>query len=288
MRYATAWMAWLFVTPSLADEGPIVGIERIAPTVVQVTAQGRDLSAAEEVRVGRPIFGSVLGSGFIVSRDGYVVTAHHVVEAGKRRLGRIEAERRYLTIGVPMELEHPGIEFRGSFIHYQVSIVDQKPEHDLALLKVSVPEFAERLRRSVTVHGKNQGPEFDPPEIAAGERRDGDQIAVTGYPFAMPIRVTNAGWIASSLAYSGAPNGVDYLLGDVQINKGNSGGPAYLAGTGTIIGVVSASRLAAVVDRATERRASLFYNSGLAVIVPSKYVVEMLDEHGVNWGGSEE
>lgn len=115
---------------------------------------------------------------------------------------------------------------------------------------------------------------------------DGLPVACSGYPLMSFVLITNAGIVASSwsvdvtqLQKTDATELADVYLADMQINGGNSGGPVYSALDGSVIGVAVATRLAPSAGRVVGQ----LENAGLAVIVPSRYVVELLDAHGVAW-----
>ena len=76
---------------------------------------------------------------------------------------------------------------------------------------------------------------------------------------------------------------------DVQVNQGDSGGPVYSVTTGTVIGLCDsfATALVSVHDPnhapAIVDGKELEYNSGLANVIPAKYLVQLLDKNHVKW-----
>lgn len=121
-----------------------------------------------------------------------------------------------------------------------------------------------------------------------GRPRDGDGIVVSGYPMTYPTLITTAGIIASAwhvdsmeVTPEGAPRGFtipdmqDAYLADVAVNPGNSGGPVYRQDDGTGIGVCVAFRIA----EAKAGGIPPLYNSGLSIVVPIRYLVELLGRH---------
>ena len=119
--------------------------------------------------------------------------------------------------------------------------------------------------------------------------RDGDAVAVSGYPSVSAAFVTTHGVIASSTEVDlaevepeGAPQGWtvpdvrdSYLL-DVAVNPGNSGGPVYATYSAQVIGTCVAFKIGTASPTSTS---PFSYNSGLAVAVPIKYGVELLSRH---------
>jgi S1-C subfamily serine protease len=120
--------------------------------------------------------------------------------------------------------------------------------------------------------------------------RDGEGIAVSGYPLAEPALVTTSGAIASAfgsdiqeIQAAGGPAGflvpdsADSYLADVAVNPGNSGGPVYRIADGSVLGVCVAFRIAA--GTLENHPSPFFYNSGLSVVVPIKYGQSLIARH---------
>jgi len=87
----------------------------------------------------------------------------------------------------------------------------------------------------------------------------------------------------------------DQFLIDIHLNHGNSGGPIYSPETGAVIGVADAYALEDNVmveglpgrepepayDKDTGR--ALMTNAGLGVVIPARYVVDLLKKNNVKW-----
>ena len=144
-----------------------------------------------------------LGSGFIISPDGYIVTNNHVVS------GRDGAE--------PVDSVTVTLSDRREFA---ARIVGRDPLSDLALLKVD---------------GK------DLPYVRFGQSesiRVGDWVIAIGNPFGLGGTVT-AGIVSALHRNLQAGQYDRYIQTDASINQGNSGGPMFdLAGN--VIGVNTA------------------------------------------------
>src|ERR1017187_9656896 len=67
-------------TQTLSDS-----IDYISPYVVQINI------IATELGDGRPFLEIPVGSGFILNKDGYVITANHNIESGRQYLQQIQA-----------------------------------------------------------------------------------------------------------------------------------------------------------------------------------------------------
>ena len=86
----------------------------------------------------------------------------------------------------------------------------------------------------------------------------------------------------------------DYFVLDIHLNHGNSGGPVYSVDTAAVIGVAEAYQEDAVMvdglpgaqpdeahDKDTGR--ALRANAGLGVVIPARYVVDLLNKNHVKW-----
>jgi serine protease Do len=142
-----------------------------------------------------------LGSGFIVSADGYVVTNNHVVTPEGQ--GVVES----ITVTLPDGTEYPA------------KLVGKDAASDLAVLKITA--------------GKPL------PFVKFGDSskaRVGDWVVAIGNPFGLGGTVT-AGIISAVLRNTGQGGAYDrYLQTDAAINQGNSGGPLFDM-RGQVIGI---------------------------------------------------
>lgn len=145
-----------------------------------------------------------LGSGFIVSADGYVVTNNHVVAPDAR------ATLEEVTVTLPDGSE------------YAAELVGTDPQSDLAVLKIS------------------RGQPF--PFVRFGdsnEARVGDWVIAIGNPFGLGGTVTS-GIVSAVQRTTGSGGAFDrYIQTDASINRGNSGGPLFDM-QGNVIGINNA------------------------------------------------
>jgi serine protease Do len=145
-----------------------------------------------------------LGSGFVISADGYVVTNNHVI-AGE---GKNEVES--ITVTMP-----DGSEFPAKLIGRDVA-------SDLAVLKITAGKPLPFVK-----FGDSKG------------ARVGDWVIAIGNPFGLGGTVT-AGIISAVTRNTGAGGAYDrYLQTDAAINRGNSGGPMFDM-KGQVIGINNA------------------------------------------------
>ncbi len=134
---------------------------------------------------GRTFKQRSLGSGFIISKDGYIVTNNHVIE---------EADE--VKVNLP-DSDKP----------LPAKVVGRDPEMDLALLKIEDGENLPYL-------------EFgDSAKLKVGQ-----WVLAIGNPFGLENTVT-AGIISAMGRIIGAGPFDNFIQTDASINPGNSGGP---------------------------------------------------------------
>jgi serine protease Do len=148
-----------------------------------------------------------LGSGFIISPDGYIVTNNHVISGGAEQGegATAAAPVESITVTLPDRRE------------YKARLVGRDVPSDMALLKIEARNL---------------------PFVQWGDStraRVGDWILAIGNPFALGGTVT-AGIISALHRNVQAGQYDRYIQTDAAINQGNSGGPMFdLAGN--VIGI---------------------------------------------------
>ena len=184
-----------------------------------------------------------LGTGFLISRDGHIVTNYHVVEKHtKIQVTLFRREPAPATGGEarPAGGGKPG--FRKTELR-RVRIVALQPLRDLAILKVDPEELQGPLPEPVVINDRN-------------DLRVGDMVFAIGNPLGMERSVTQG--IVSSTTRT--IDTVRLIQTDAAINPGNSGGPIFNA-RGEVVAVACAG--AAVFD-------------GLAFGIPATDLVDFL------------
>ena len=216
--------------PSVMAQAPRPGapptfadlVERLQPAVVNIstrqTVQVRRPQLPpgfEEFfrRFGAPVpdgspqqqHGQSLGSGFIISSDGYIVTNNHVVAPA-----RPDAVVDQITVTLPDRSE------------YEAEVVGRDQLADVAVLKIN--------------------PRQPLPFVQFGDSsrvRVGDWVVAIGNPFGLGGTVT-AGIV--SAVHRNLPGGGPYdryIQTDASINMGNSGGPMFDL-NGNVVGINTA------------------------------------------------
>jgi serine protease Do len=150
---------------------------------------------------------NALGSGVLISPDGYIVTNNHVVAGFDKIAVRLSNDE----------------EFKGS----SVKVVGRDPQSDLAVLKVESKKTLPALTLA------------NPDDIKVG-----DWAIAVGNPFGLNGTVTVG--VVSAKGRSGlplpeGPTYQDFIQTDASINPGNSGG-ALVNIKGELMGINSAIR----------------------------------------------
>ena len=148
--------------------------------------------------------GGSLGSGFIISADGYIVTNNHVVAPA-----RPDAVVEQITVTLADRTE------------YEAEVVGRDVASDIAVLKIT--------------------PARPLPFVRFGDStrvRVGDWVVAIGNPFGLGGTVT-AGIVSALHRNIGAGLYDRYIQTDASINSGNSGGPMFDL-NGNVIGINTA------------------------------------------------
>lgn len=145
-----------------------------------------------------------LGSGFIISADGFVVTNNHVVAPDNR--ARLEE----ITVTFPDGAE------------YEAELVGADAASDLAVLKIKSSNTFPFVRFG-----------------DSAESRVGEWVMAIGNPFGLGGTVTS-GIISAVYRNTGQGGAYDrFIQTDASINRGNSGGPLFDM-RGNVIGINNA------------------------------------------------
>ncbi len=189
--------------------------QQLQPAVVNISTRQRVRVANGNPFAGTPfedLFGGgnrggattreaqSLGSGFIISADGYVVTNNHVITAD----GQGEVQSISVTLSDGTE--------------HTARLIGRDAQSDLAVLKIDAGKTLPFVR-------------FGNSETA----RVGDWVIAIGNPFGLGGTVTS-GIVSAVHRSAGASR---YIQTDASINRGNSGGPLFDM-KGNVIGINNA------------------------------------------------
>ncbi|HZN52470.1 MAG TPA: trypsin-like peptidase domain-containing protein [Methylomirabilota bacterium] len=200
MRSRWGWVmaafAFLIAVPSLVS-GETLGeaFRRVNPSVVVIRSRGREVTADSIARFKE------IGSGVLISADGKVATAAHVVHT----------------------MEDITVEFLGEE-PVAARVIASEPRADISLIQVSsVPPDA-RVAKLV---------DSDPIRV-------GDAIFIVGAPYglahSLSAGIISARWEPDTVTRDFPL--AEFFQTDAVINTGNSGGPMF-SRAGDLIGIVS-------------------------------------------------
>ncbi|ELI5899844.1 serine protease HtrA [Campylobacter jejuni] len=143
---------------------------------------------------------SSLGSGVIISKDGYIVTNNHVVD-----------DADTITVNLP-----------GSDIEYKAKLIGKDPKTDLAVIKIEANNLS-----AITFTNSD-------------DLMEGDVVFALGNPFGVGFSVTSGIISALNKDNIGLNQYENFIQTDASINPGNSGGAlvdsrGYLVGINSAI-----------------------------------------------------
>jgi serine protease Do len=194
------WCGILAGLPAPASgQAPTVGdvFKKVLPSVAVIRAKGTEISP----RTGAISTFDEVGSGVLVSADGKVITAAHVVSA----------------------MDEVSVEFLGS-PPVKARVTGSEPGADLAVLQLERVPPAARVATMANSDRMNVG----------------DQVIIVGAPYGLSYSLT-VGYISARHApnsvYGTFPL-AEFFQTDATINTGNSGGPMFNM-AGEVVGIVS-------------------------------------------------
>jgi serine protease Do len=193
---ATLAFALLFAVPSSGESQSLNEMyRRVSTSVVVIRAQGQEVTADGTIRFKE------IGSGVLISPDGKVATAAHVVQT----------------------LENITVEFLGEE-PVPARVISSEQWADISILQVSV------VPRGATV---SKLADSDPIVV-------GDSVFLVGAPYGLSYSlsqgVISARWAPNTVTKDFPL--AEFFQTDAVINTGNSGGPMFTR-AGELIGIVS-------------------------------------------------
>ena len=176
---AAGWSA-----PPVAAQTVREVFEKVRPSVVVIRARGRDVTTGGQTRFAET------GSGVLVSADGKVMTAAHVVHA----------------------MDEISVEFLGGET-VRARVISSEPAADLSLLQL------DRVPPDSKVS----------PMADSNTMHVGDEVIIVGAPYGLSYSLSvghiSARW-APNTVYKTMPL-AEFFQTDAVINTGNSGGPMF-------------------------------------------------------------
>jgi serine protease Do len=195
------WAFVLTVLVAISMSGPAEAqtprdvFRKVTPSVVVIRAKGNEVTVAGQTRFNET------GSGVLISTDGKVMTAAHVVHS----------------------MNEITVEFLGGE-SVPAHVIASEPAADLSLLQIQKVPGGARVAKMA---------DSDSVQV-------GDPVYIVGAPYGLSYSLSagliSARW-APNTVYKTMPM-AEFFQTDATINTGNSGGPMFNA-AGDVIGIVS-------------------------------------------------
>ena len=196
-----AWAVMLAVVVAVSIPGPVLAqtpgevFRKVTPSVVVIRAKGSEVTAGGQVRFLET------GSGVLISSDGKIMTAAHVVHS----------------------MNEISVEFLGGET-VPARVIASEPGADLSLIQIDrVPAGAKVAQMANS----------DTMQV-------GDPVYIVGAPYGLSYSLStgliSARWAPNSV-YKTMPL-AEFFQTNATINTGNSGGPMFNS-AGEVIGIVS-------------------------------------------------
>jgi putative serine protease PepD len=215
--------------PLDADNGSVPAVaQALLPSTVQIVAEFDGQA------------GGATGSGFVLDREGHIVTNNHVVASAAEDDGPI------------VVIDHEGK-------RHEATVVGRSAVYDLAVLDV---EGAASLEPAAL--GASQVLRVGDPVIAFGAPLGLSQTVTSGIVSALDRPVTTSGESDDESSY------INAVQTDAAINPGNSGGPLVNL-AGEVVGVNSAI----ATNGGTSGEAG---NIGVGFAIPIEQVITTVDQ----------
>jgi hypothetical protein len=274
-----------FLLVSCAPLSPSQAIDKVSSRIVQIVFISQDTPD------GRFTDTIVLGTGTIVNRDGYVITANHILGLGAEYIQQSKTPVNKLAIVIPPPdiVTNTGSSLSQQIVVNDFEVLDKDTIHDLALLKVKMEQFTSPLNgetiSSVKYSNGTAG------SLILGDSRlsktipINKDIAVSGYPIfdlkleTAPGRITSSNKLslenavlAESTAGMLSQNINDCYETNITSSPALSGCPAYIISNAAIIGI----GINVIRDDTS--------SSPHIVIIPAEFIISLINRNNMDWG----
>jgi S1-C subfamily serine protease len=267
MRFLCAAAILLSTWTCHANIGPGISLVQVAAddssAILQIVYWGPDGHDPSAFNVD--------GTGFLIGREGYFITAAHVLERYKASTGQ-------LSVTVHQR------DKSGS--GHWFNVIEKDSDHDLALCKLI--GFNPRKE---PIGGTRPMSSYVPITsllVSARPAKSGEMIAIIGYPlgsFASPI-IQMGNIAATDAMLEAVPNFPagrhDLLIVSAAGNHGDSGCPVISLETGEVLGMIIEyvpAPLLSITDG--KARQDIPQQSGLMVSVPAQWMLQILARHNI-------
>src|SRR5580692_3775339 len=157
----------------------VASIVQMKPSVVQIKFKSD--AAKPEYQEG------IAGTGIVVSDEGYVLTAAHVVTETEAALRANNAAKVEFFAGISIDaIAGPGANSRGSFAYIPCTIKDSDPAYDIAILQLAQSPFSEAFRLGIKTGDKEPRVTLGVAKLDQTLPPEGETVLVSGYPLSIP------------------------------------------------------------------------------------------------------
>ena len=252
-------------------------INKIRLGVVQICIIAHATNKEEMDILNGPFISHILGSGFFITKKAHIITARHVILDGQKSLAQIPVSKKNMYIGIGL----PNSErFIGNTVLEDFTLIDEDPDYDLALLQMTKNPFNQEISSGVTIKGTSIPVPASQLKLNPKRPIEGQRIGISGYPLQERVLITSSGHIASVWK-------TPYYLADIEVNPGNSGGPVYLVEDASVLGVCVSLKPSPIRRKDGKHLVingeEAYASSGLTNVIPSKYVIDLIERNGISY-----
>lgn len=224
----------------------------------------------------------VVGTGFLIDRQGDFVTAGHVIDS----LNDLKSNQKIANARLTATIRQRD----GNGSSREFTITDRDNDHDLVLCHspgvLAVKPDKSHVPKNI---GATAAQPFASLAISEVKPRIGGFVLVSGFPLGSWTPTVQFGMIAATSTLY--PNEItspairkdrgNLLQISVDANHGNSGGPVIDLESGTVIGVLDQFVPAPLQIGQQVLNPSTFSASGIMLAVPAKWVEALLEKNHI-------
>jgi S1-C subfamily serine protease len=292
MRLRRRALLFLLLLPTWSCGEPPASTRELGSAIVRLQVTWADDTGKSRV--------TALGSGFLVSAEGHVVTAHHVIENGRQELAGLasDSDARLVAL-LPTPSTGAVGETHGRFSRVDLSVLAERPDWDLAVLELAPHPFLAAARRD-RQRGGDRVPQAEIVRLSLEPPKPGTAVVLAGFPTGEKRLVVSTGHVLDERILAGAALDLDeapewleplrgrgYLFADLQTRRGHSGGPVYLPESGDVVGVCVSVMFISRTQGDPGIPIQIHHGTAATLVIPAREVVRLLDEHGVPWREAE-
>jgi S1-C subfamily serine protease len=264
-------------------------VEQVAPAVIAISIDLKGIATpAAEQRYGKgPVSHVIVGTGFLINRDGVGVTALHVITGilGEVNIARALGVTVSVWASVPLKngISEPAhCDVRANFSNYKIILLAVDEPNDIAVFKVDPNPFVTPVTPLIRVGNESISIKPGTVQLDRSRPSDGVKVFTTGYPLNNRTLVTTSGVMSS--VWSQRQSSVndmtthDRYLADIRISKGNSGGPVVLAAHTSVVGLISRFDYGPDITRPPDG-----ISAGSVQVIPASFICKLLDANHISW-----